>query len=93
MAWVVGGSGGVGSPSVAPSPSIPAANTLRLLTRARPSMVYLCSSPSGKGESDGGLGLRLISSPRSLCSLPARLSYVVLRPIPVSSGAGAGSRT
>eukprot|EP00964_Phaeocystis_antarctica_P001218 scaffold648_cov56-Phaeocystis_antarctica.AAC.1 len=42
---------------------IPEANTLRLLTRARPSMVYLCSSPSGQGESDGGLGLRLISSP------------------------------
>eukprot|EP00964_Phaeocystis_antarctica_P053042 scaffold31082_cov61-Phaeocystis_antarctica.AAC.1 len=34
------------------------------------------------------------SFPRqSLCSLPARLSYVVLRPSPVSSGAGAGSRT
>ena len=34
------------------------------------------------------------SFPRqSLCSLPAQLSYVVLRPSPVSSGAGAGSRT
>eukprot|EP00964_Phaeocystis_antarctica_P008269 scaffold4453_cov65-Phaeocystis_antarctica.AAC.2 len=42
----------VGSPSGAPSPSVPEANTLRLLTRARPSMVYLCSSPSGQSESD-----------------------------------------
>ena len=29
--------------------------------------VYLCSSPSGQSESDGGLGLRLPSSPLQLC--------------------------
>ena len=43
----VGDSGGIGSPSEAPSPSSPEANTLRLSTRARPSMVLLRSSPSG----------------------------------------------
>ena len=55
---------------------IPEANTLRLLTRARPSMVYLCSSPSGQGESDGGLGLWLIHSPSLTHCACAAVLYV-----------------
>ena len=51
---------------------IPEANALRLLTRARPSMVYLCSSPSGQGESDKDvevLGLGYPAKPtRSACT-------------------------
>ena len=69
------------------------ANALRLLTQARPSMV--CSSalgPRAKVSQMEVLGFG--SFPRqSLCSLPAQLSYVVVRPSSVSSGAGAGSRT
>ena len=41
------------------------ADALRLLTMQGSAVdgVYLCSSPSGQSESDGGLGLRLPSSP------------------------------
>jgi len=104
---VIGGSGGVGSPTGAPCLCfyIPEADALRLLTRARLSMVCISSPPRAK-VSQTEVGLRLLflaySSPIPICSLHARLTYSTCglrvwsrerKSSSGSSGADAGSRT
>jgi hypothetical protein len=97
---VIGGSGGVGSPTGAPSPSIhiPEADALRLLTRARLSMVCISAlRPRAKvSQTEVGLRLLFLANPYMLAACSANLFYVWSRDRKSSSGssgADAGSRT